>query len=40
VVPRTSPDLVEAMLAAGAEGAVVTFADDAAMHDFAARYLR
>jgi probable F420-dependent oxidoreductase len=40
VIPRTSPDRVEAMLAAGAEGAVVTFADDPAMHDFAARYLR
>ncbi|HZO50721.1 MAG TPA: TIGR03619 family F420-dependent LLM class oxidoreductase [Gaiellaceae bacterium] len=39
VVPRTSPDRVEAMLEAGAEGAVVQFADDAAMRAFAATYL-
>jgi probable F420-dependent oxidoreductase len=38
VVPRTSPDKVEAMLDAGAEGAVVTFADEAAMRDFAGRF--
>jgi alkanesulfonate monooxygenase SsuD/methylene tetrahydromethanopterin reductase-like flavin-dependent oxidoreductase (luciferase family) len=38
VIPRTSPDRVEAMLEAGAEGAVVTFADEAAMRDFAGRY--
>jgi probable F420-dependent oxidoreductase len=36
VIPRTSPDQVDAMLEAGAEGAVVTFADEAAMRDFAA----
>jgi hypothetical protein len=37
VIPRTTPELVEAMLKAGAEGAVVTFADEAAMREFAAR---
>jgi probable F420-dependent oxidoreductase len=35
VVPRTVPELVDGMLDAGAEGAVVTFADEAAMRDFA-----
>ncbi len=40
VVPRTAPERVEAMLEAGAEGAVVTFPDEAAMRDFARRYLR
>jgi probable F420-dependent oxidoreductase len=35
VIPRTSPELVEAMLDAGAEGAVVTFRDVAAMREFA-----
>jgi probable F420-dependent oxidoreductase len=39
VIPRTSPDRVEAMLEAGAEGAVVTFRDEAAMRDFASRHL-
>ncbi len=39
VIPRTSPELVDAMLDAGAEGAVVTFADEAAMRGFAARHL-
>ena len=39
VVPRTTPEKVEAMLAAGAEGAVVTFPDEAAMRAFAQRYL-
>lgn len=39
VVPRTRPELVETMLEAGAEGAVVTFADEAAMRDFARRYV-
>jgi probable F420-dependent oxidoreductase len=39
IVPRTTPDLVEAMLDAGAEGAIVTFPDDAAMREFAARHL-
>jgi alkanesulfonate monooxygenase SsuD/methylene tetrahydromethanopterin reductase-like flavin-dependent oxidoreductase (luciferase family) len=38
VVPRTSPDRVDAMLEAGAEGAVVTLRDEAAMREFAARY--
>ena len=38
VVPRTSPAKVEAMLEAGAEGAVVSFPDEAAMRDFAGRY--
>jgi len=38
VIPRTSPDKVEAMLQAGVEGAVVSFADEAAMRDFAQRY--
>jgi probable F420-dependent oxidoreductase len=36
VIPRTSPDQVDAMLEAGAEGGVVTFADEAAMREFAA----
>jgi probable F420-dependent oxidoreductase len=39
VIPRTSPDKVEAMLEAGAEGAVVTFADETAMRDFARQHL-
>jgi probable F420-dependent oxidoreductase len=39
VIPRTSPGKVEAMLQAGAEGAVVSFADGAAMRDFSQRYL-
>jgi probable F420-dependent oxidoreductase len=39
VVPRTSPENVEAMLGAGAEGAVVSFPDEAAMRTFAQRYL-
>jgi probable F420-dependent oxidoreductase len=38
VIPRTSPERVEPMLEAGAEGAVVSFADEAAMRDFAQRY--
>jgi probable F420-dependent oxidoreductase len=38
VVPRTSPDRVDAILDAGAEGAVVTLPDEAAMRDFAGRY--
>jgi probable F420-dependent oxidoreductase len=36
VVPRTPADNVDAMLEAGAEGAVVQFADEAAMRRFAA----
>jgi probable F420-dependent oxidoreductase len=38
VIPRTSPENVDAMLEAGAEGAVVAFADEAAMRDFARRF--
>jgi len=38
VIPRTSPENVEAMLQAGAEGAVVSFVDEAAMRDFALHY--
>jgi probable F420-dependent oxidoreductase len=38
VIPRTSPGKVDAMLEAGAEGAVVTFRDEAAMRDFAGRF--
>ena len=38
VVPRTTPQQVEAMLEAGAEGAVVTFPDETALRDFARRY--
>jgi probable F420-dependent oxidoreductase len=39
VIPRTAPDKVEQMLEAGAVGAVVSFADEAAMRDFARRYI-
>jgi probable F420-dependent oxidoreductase len=39
IVPRTSPERVEAMLEAGAEGAIVTFSDEAAMGEFARRRL-
>jgi probable F420-dependent oxidoreductase len=35
VIPRTSPENVEAMLEAGAEGAVVSFAGESAMREFA-----
>jgi probable F420-dependent oxidoreductase len=38
VIPRTTPDKVDAMIDAGAEGAVVTFADEAAMRQFARAY--
>jgi len=38
VVPRTSVENVEAMLEAGAEGAVVTFPDEASMRELARRY--
>jgi probable F420-dependent oxidoreductase len=38
VIPRTSPEKVEAMLEAGAEGAVVSFADLGEMREFARRY--
>jgi len=39
VMPRTVPEHVEAMLDVGAEGAVVTFADEAAMREFARTHL-
>jgi probable F420-dependent oxidoreductase len=35
VIPRTTPDKVDAMLEAGAEGAVVAFESDDAMREFA-----
>ena len=38
MIPRTSPEQVDAMLEAGAEGVVVTFPDEAAMREFARRY--
>jgi probable F420-dependent oxidoreductase len=38
VVPRTSPERVDAMLEAGAEGAVVTLRDEPAMRAFVRRY--
>jgi probable F420-dependent oxidoreductase len=38
VVPRTRPELVDSFLEAGAEGAVVTLPDEAAMRDFVRRY--
>jgi len=39
IVPRVAADGVDAMLEAGADGAVVQFADDAAMRAFAAQHL-
>jgi probable F420-dependent oxidoreductase len=39
VIPRTSLENVEALLDAGAEGAIVTFPDEAAMRAFAKRNL-
>ena len=39
VIPRTSAEKVDAMLDAGAEGAVVSFADEAEMRAFANRFL-
>ncbi len=39
VIPRTRAELVDAMLEAGAEGAVVQFSDEPAMRDFARRRL-
>jgi probable F420-dependent oxidoreductase len=39
VVPRTSPERVEAMLGAGAEGAILTFPDEPAMREFARDHL-
>jgi len=38
IVPRTSPERFEAMLEAGAEGAVVTFPGAAELREFAKRY--
>jgi alkanesulfonate monooxygenase SsuD/methylene tetrahydromethanopterin reductase-like flavin-dependent oxidoreductase (luciferase family) len=38
VIPRTSPEKVAAMLEAGADGAIVSFPDEATMRDFARRY--
>jgi hypothetical protein len=38
VIPRIAPENVEAILEAGAEGAVVSFADEAGMRDFARCY--
>ena len=38
VIPRTSTENVDVMLEAGAEGAVVQFADEAATREFADRY--
>jgi alkanesulfonate monooxygenase SsuD/methylene tetrahydromethanopterin reductase-like flavin-dependent oxidoreductase (luciferase family) len=38
VIPRTAPKNVDAMLEAGAEGAVVAFAGEAAMREFADRF--
>jgi probable F420-dependent oxidoreductase len=38
VVPRTTPERLEEMLEAGAEGAVLTFPDERAMRAFAGRY--
>jgi probable F420-dependent oxidoreductase len=38
IVPRTRPELVDAFLDAGAEGAVVTLPDKQAMRELAARY--
>ena len=39
VIPRTTPDKVDAMLDAGAEGAVVTFRNESAMREFARAHL-
>ena len=38
VIPRTRPELVDAFLAAGAEGVVVSVADEAALRDLVRRY--
>jgi probable F420-dependent oxidoreductase len=37
-IPRTSPERFQGMLDAGAEGAVLTFADEAALREFARRH--
>jgi probable F420-dependent oxidoreductase len=39
VIPRTRPDKVDAMLEAGAEGAVIAFENDDAMREFARQRL-
>jgi probable F420-dependent oxidoreductase len=39
VIPRTRPELVDGMLEAGTEGAVLQFADEASMREFASRRL-
>jgi probable F420-dependent oxidoreductase len=39
VVPRTVPEHVDAMLDAGAVGAIVTFSDEAALREFARTHL-
>jgi probable F420-dependent oxidoreductase len=38
VVPRTAPERIDGLLEAGAEGVVVTLANEAAMRDVAGRY--
>ena len=38
VIPRTTPDKVDAMLEAGAEGAIVSFENEDAMREFARRF--
>ena len=38
VVPRTTPEKVDAFLEAGAEGAVVSFRDERSLRDFVRRY--
>jgi hypothetical protein len=38
VIPRIAPENVEAMLEAGAVGAVVPFTDESVMREFARRY--
>jgi alkanesulfonate monooxygenase SsuD/methylene tetrahydromethanopterin reductase-like flavin-dependent oxidoreductase (luciferase family) len=39
VVPRTTPERFEAMVEAGAEGAVLAFSDEAAMREFAGSHI-
>jgi probable F420-dependent oxidoreductase len=38
IVPRTTPDRIDAFVDAGAEGAVVSVADEAALREIASRY--
>ena len=40
MIPRTTPENVDAMLAAGAEGAIVTLANEDAMQAFIDRFRR